>query len=143
MPEVLTSAIGIILTALATLLATWFSVLGSQLKAKYNEKVNTQIKKDVVDTTVAWVQQMYYALDGDEKLSRAMSRASELLTEKGIPVTDVELRTLIESAVYGLKKGFYETEELTNSVNALLETTCDGECNSCEDKKVTADEIEG
>lgn len=134
MPEVLTSAIGIILTALATLLATWFSVLGAQLKAKYEEKVNTQVKQDVVNATVAWAQQMFYALEGEEKLSKAMTQASLILTEKGIPVSDIELRTLIESAVYGLKKGFYETEELTNSVTALLEET---------KEDVSSDEIEG
>lgn len=131
MPEIFTSAMGIVLTALATLLATWFSVLGSQLKVKYEQKVNTQIKRDVVEATVAWAQQMFYALEGEEKLSKAMTQASLILTEKGIPVSDVELRTLIESAVYGLKKGFYETEALTNSVSALLEENC-GECENCD-----------
>lgn len=132
MPEILTSAIGIVLTALATLLATWFGILGTQLKAKYDQKVNTQVKKDVVDATVAWAQQMFYALDGEEKLSKAMTQASLILTEKGIPVSDVELRTLIESAVYGLKKGFYETEAIADSVTALLEEGCENSCESCD-----------
>ena len=129
MPDVLVSAIGIILTALATLLATWFGVLGSQLKAKYDEKINTQVKKDVVDATVAWAQQVFYALDGEEKLTKAMTQASLILNEKGIPVSDVELRTLIESAVYGLKKGFYETEQLAEAVTQVLEAGSDpAEC---------------
>lgn len=129
MPDVLVSAIGIVLTALATLLATWFGVLGSQLKAKYDEKINTQVKKDVVDATVAWAQQVFYALDGEEKLIKAMQQASLILNEKGIPVSDVELRTLIESAVYGLKKGFYETEQLAEAVTQVLEAGSDpAEC---------------
>ena len=108
--ELLNQVLSILLPALATLIAGWFAVLGQQIKAKYDEKINTQIKKDIVNETVNYVQQIYYSLDGDARLQKAIEQASLILRDKGISVSEVELRTLIESAVYGLNKGFYESE---------------------------------
>ena len=54
--------------------------------------------------------QVYKELNGEEKLQKALEQASTLLMEKGINVSEVELRTLIESAVYGIKNGFNTLE---------------------------------
>ena len=110
MPEgLLEQVLSILLPALATLIAGWFTILGTKIKQVYTEKVNTQTKKEVVDVTVAYVQQLYAALDGEAKLQKAIEQASLILAEKGITVSEVELRTLIESAVYGLKQGMTTT----------------------------------
>ena len=106
MIEILDQVIAILLPAVATLLAGWLAVVGNKIKSLYTEKVNTQIKKDVVDATVTYVQQVYKALNGEEKLEKAIDRASVILTEKGIPISEAELTMLIESAVYGLKQGW-------------------------------------
>ena len=108
--EILNQALSIIVPAAATLLATWFAVLGAQMKAKYNEKINTETKRNIVNMTVEYVQQVYKELNGEEKLQKALEQASTLLMEKGINVSEVELRTLIESAVYGIKNGFNTLE---------------------------------
>lgn len=101
-----------ILTALLPIILAICTYLGARLKTKYEEKINTDIKKTVVKETVAYVQQLYGALEGPEKLQKAIEQASLLLTEKGITISEVELNMLIESAVYGLKQGF--TTETTN-----------------------------
>ena len=44
-----------------------------------------------------------------EKFQLAIDKASEWLKEKNIPVTEVELEILVESAVNGLHKGLNET----------------------------------
>lgn len=106
MIEIMDQVIAILLPAVATLLAGWLAVVGNKIKSLYTEKVNTQIKKDVVDATVTYVQQVYKALDGEAKLEKAIDRASVILTEKGIPISEAELTMLIESAVYGLKQGW-------------------------------------
>lgn len=106
MVEVLDQVIAILLPAVATLLAGWLAVVGNKIKTLYTEKVNTQIKKDVVEATVSYVQQVYKALDGEAKLQKAVERASVILTEKGIPISEAELTMLIEAAVYGLKQGW-------------------------------------
>jgi len=134
MPDgLLEQVLNILLPALATLIAGWFAVLGAKIKTVYTNKINTQTKKEVAEITANYVQQVFYSLNGEEKLQKAMEQASLILTEKGIPVSDIELRTLIESAVYGIKKGFYETEQLTDSVTKMLEASTDISCDLAED----------
>lgn len=134
MPDgLLEQVLNILVPALATLIAGWFAVLGAKIKTVYTNKINTQTKKEVAEITANYVQQVFYSLNGEEKLQKAMEQASLILTEKGIPVSDIELRTLIESAVYGIKKGFYETEQLTDSVTKMLEVSTDTTCDLAED----------
>lgn len=126
MPDgLLEQVLSILIPALATLIAGWFTILGTKIKQVYTEKVNTQTKKEVVAMTVAYVQQLYAALDGEAKLQKAIEQASLILAEKGIPVSEVELRTLIESAVYGLKQGMKVTAEIEEGeeIEGQIETT--------------------
>lgn len=104
--ELLHQLLEIILPAAATLLAAWFAVLGNKIKTCYEEKINTQIRKDIVKETVNYVEQVYKTLKGDEKLSLAVDKASKILVDRGIPVSTQEITMLIESAVYGLNQGF-------------------------------------
>lgn len=84
--------IGIILTAVATLLGTAFK----KLATKY---VNTKIKREIARTVVRGVEQIYQHLNGEEKLAKALEAASEMLAAQGITVTELELRMLLEDAV--------------------------------------------
>lgn len=108
---ILDQFLSILLPSLATLLAAWFGVLGAKIKASYEEKINTQIKKDVVAETVNYVEQVYKTIKGDEKLNKAVEKASTILNEKGIPISEDELKMLIESAVYGLNQGLSKEKE--------------------------------
>ena len=54
---------------------------------------------------MAAVNQIYYDLDGPAKLQTAIESASEMLAAKGITVTDLELRMLLEAAVNAAKGG--------------------------------------
>ena len=103
--ELLNQSLNILIPALATLIAGWFAVLGAKMKSSYEEKVNAQVKKDVVKSTVEYVQQVYNAFDGETKLAKAIEQATLVLSEKGIMVSEMELKMLIEAAVYGLKQG--------------------------------------
>lgn len=73
--------------------------IGIAVKNLYKKYVNDQTKKNVARTVVQAVEQIYYDLNGDQKLAKALESASEMLTEKGINVTELELRMLIEAAV--------------------------------------------
>lgn len=110
--ELLKQVLEIILPAVASLVAIFFGYLGQKIKAKYEQTANDQIKKQVIDDTVAFVQQVYKDLNGPEKLQKAIERAGAILTEKKIPISSTELNMLIESAVYGLKQGMTETVEI-------------------------------
>ena len=54
---------------------------------------------------MAAVNQIYYDLDGPAKLQKVIESASEMLAAKGITVTDLELRMLLEAAVNAAKGG--------------------------------------
>ena len=95
-----------LIPAVVTVVGAIASWVGVQLKRLYTEKVNTKEKQDVVESTVTYIQQVYWDLKGEEKLEKAVETASDWLTSKGINVSDSELRVLIESAVYNMKKGF-------------------------------------
>lgn len=90
--EYIMEILGIILSAFAA----W---LGLTLKNLYTKHVNTQMKKDVVNTVVEAVEQLYKDIHGPEKFDKALVAASEMLKAEGVPVTDLELKMLIESAV--------------------------------------------
>lgn len=91
-------------------------VVGYQIKKLYTKYIDTQTKQDVVNTTVKYVEQVFTDLHGQEKLDKAIERASELLAEQGITVSITELETLIESAVKGFNSGFtWEKSEVTTT----------------------------
>lgn len=91
--------LGTILTGLATYLGI--------IAKKYADKLlDTKTKKDVAKTVVSAIEQCYKELSGPEKLQKALEAASEMLTEKGIKCTDVELRLLLESALAEFNKVF-------------------------------------
>lgn len=93
-----------------------FGYLGVQAKALADKFLNDKTKRDVAKTVVSAVEQIYKDIHGEEKLEKALESASEMLAEKGITVTDLEMRMLIEAAVAEFNKAFEKKPELeTNS----------------------------
>ena len=91
---------------LYAILTTIAGYIGFMIKDLYKKHINDQTKKDVVKTVVQAVEQIYHNLHGDEKLSKALEGASEILVSKGITITDLELRMLIEAAVAEFNDAF-------------------------------------
>ena len=98
--------IDIFLGLLGTALTGLFTYIGVIIKNYYTKYVNDKTKKDVINTVVQAVEQIYKDLHGEEKLKKALEGASEMLTEKGITVSEIELRYLIESSVNAFNEGF-------------------------------------
>lgn len=73
--------------------------LGVVLKRLCNKYVNNETKKSVVKTCVEAVEQVYKNIHGEEKLGKCIEYVSAMLKEKGIIVTELEIRMLIEAAV--------------------------------------------
>ncbi len=121
--SVLNQCLDIILPAIASVVAVLFGVLGTKIKQIYNEKAQNETVKVVVDNVVKWVQQVYYELEGPEKLQKALTEASTILNEKGITISETELDMMIESAVYGLKNGTQQAEEVVEILPETTETT--------------------
>lgn len=106
-----------ILATIITAVAAW---LGKEIKRLYEKHVNTKIKRDLADTVVQFVEQVYKDLHGEEKLNAALAAFSELLAEKGIHVTDIEMRVLLEAAVAKFN-GAFNKENAIDPANAATE----------------------
>lgn len=105
-----------ILTAIA-------AFIGKQIKNVYQNRVDDKTKREIVETCVMAVEQLYQQLSGSEKLERAKESIVEILETKGIAISTLELDMLIESVVaefnlYDLK---IEKNDSQNS-DKLIET---------------------
>ena len=80
--------------------------LGAQLKSLYQKYINDKTKEAVVRTCVKAVEQLYHDLSGPEKLEKAKDGVVEMLNEKGIPISDLEMNLLIEAVVSEFNYGF-------------------------------------
>lgn len=92
-----------ILYAIITGIAGYIGIVVKNLVTKY---INDKTKQAVAKTSVQFVEQVYKDLHGEEKLNEALDAASQMLAEKGINVTELELRALIEAAVAEFNDAF-------------------------------------
>ena len=83
--------------------------LGIVLKNLFTKYINDKTKQSVAKSAVRFVEQVYKDLHGEDKLNAALTAASDMLNEKGITVTDLELRVLIEAAVAEFNNAFNKT----------------------------------
>ena len=92
-----------IVTTIVTAIVGYIAVVAKNIAQKY---INDKTKKEVAKIVVSGIEQCYKALEGPQKLEKALEAASSMLAEKGIKVTDVELRMLLESALSEFNKVF-------------------------------------
>lgn len=111
-----------LLTTIITALAGWLAIVIKNLATKY---LNDKTKQNIAKIVVEGIEQCYKALDGPAKLEKAIEAATEMLNEKNIKVTEVELRMLLESALGEFNKVFEkETGEVSTTEDwpsAILE----------------------
>ena len=70
--------------------------------------LNDKTKQAIAKVCVQFVEQVYKDIHGEEKLFAALERAAEILAEKGIEFSAVEMETLIEAAVAEFNEAFYK-----------------------------------
>lgn len=85
-------------TILYTILTGIFGFVGICIKNLCQKYINDKTKKDVVVTCVKAVEQLYKDLHGPEKYDKAVEGIEEMLAEKGITITDLEIKMLIEAS---------------------------------------------
>jgi hypothetical protein len=84
--------IGTILVAIAGAIGLW-------AKSIATDYLNDKKKQNLAKTVVQGVEQVFKHLNGEEKLEQALEMFSDLLAEKGINISELEMRLLLESAV--------------------------------------------
>jgi hypothetical protein len=98
----------IILYILGLAIPVVFGWLGVQLKKLAAKYLDNLEKKAVARTVVQFVEQVFTDLHGEAKLHAALNRAAELLAEKGIKFSALEMETLIEAAVAEFNEAFHK-----------------------------------
>ena len=93
-------------TIIYTLLTAFAGYIGLWIKSLYTKYINDKMKKDVVATCVKAVEQLYKDLHGEEKYNEVVESASEMLAVKGITISELEIKMLIESAVAEFNNAF-------------------------------------
>lgn len=102
-----------ILSAIITAVASALGVLAKKLWDKtVGDKVKEETKKDVASLVVKYVEQVYKDFHGEEKLDKALEAFSDMLSAKGITISDLEMRVYLEAALAEFNKAFNkETSE--------------------------------
>ena len=96
-----------IMYAVVVAIAGYFGTVAKNLYTKY---INDKTKQAVAKTVVRGVEQIYKDLHGEEKLNKALEAASEMLADKGINASELELRIMIEAAVLEFNEAFIKAE---------------------------------
>ena len=93
-------------TILYTVLTALFGYFGIVAKKYFDKWFETKEKKEIAKEVVKFAEQVYKTLHGDEKLQLAMEAMSDILEQKGIHITELEMRVLIEAAVAEFNNAF-------------------------------------
>lgn len=86
--------------------------VGIVVKNLFTKYVNDKTKRAVAKSAVQFVEQVYKDIHGEDKLEAALECAGEMLAEKGITITALELRVLIEAAVAEFNDAFNKDENV-------------------------------
>lgn len=116
--EVLLTIFGAIGTAIATIVKNKYE---EYINAKLEEKID-ETKAKVVTECVNAVEQVYKDLTGKEKFIKVVEYVDARLEQKGITISEVEIKMLAESAVYALNqaKKCEDKKETTNEVDLSI-----------------------
>ncbi len=91
---------------LYTIITAVFGYLGLLVKNLCDKYLKDKTKREIAKSCVQFAEQVYHNCGGEEKLEKALEAASEMLAEKGITCSELELRVLIESAVASFNDAF-------------------------------------
>ena len=94
----------VLVPVLGTIITAVVSYIGVKLKAMLEKLAADKTKRDAAETCVRAVEQLYKDLHGEDKFNKCVESLTAMLEEKGIAVTDLEIRMLIESAVQKLNE---------------------------------------
>jgi hypothetical protein len=97
-------------TILYSVLTAIAGALAIGAKKVYTEYVNTKTKEKIVRVCVSAVEQLYKDLHGEEKYNKVVESVVEMLGEKGITISELELKMLIEAAVGEFNETFKNTK---------------------------------
>lgn len=103
--EALQEALINLLVVVIGLVATFVGQKGYSYLNNKGILKEIETKQKYVNIVVNAIQQTYKEANGEEKLGEAKTQLVDFFNANGIKFTDVELNSLIEAAVKGVKDG--------------------------------------
>lgn len=103
-------------------LATILTAIGAWLGTKVKGLLDTKEKKDIVEATVKYVEQVGKTLGSEEKLNLAKQKALQWFESKGLKVSEIELEILIEAFVNDFYSHYDFIEQKVNTDSEVLES---------------------
>ena len=103
--EALQEALINLLVVVIGLVATFVGQKGYSYLNNKGILKEIEAKQKYVNIVVNAIQQTYKEANGEEKLGEAKTQLVDFFNANGIKFTDVELNSLIEAAVKGVKDG--------------------------------------
>lgn len=79
------------------------SYIALDIKKVYKKYIQDKTKKEVVDRVCNYVDEIYPNSTGEDKLNIAIENAREILNEKGITISDLELKVLLHNSIHIVK----------------------------------------
>ena len=91
---------------LCTAITAIAGYVGIVIKKLVTTYINDKTKEKVAKTVVQAVEQIYKDVHGEEKLYKGMEYLSQMLSDRGITCTEIELQILLEGALAEFNKAF-------------------------------------
>lgn len=93
-----------VLNLVTTVFSIVITIIVTNIKKIYKEKVTDETKRNVIKTVVNAIEQLYKDLSGEEKLQKAKENIINMLSEKGITISELEMDMMIEEICNSIKK---------------------------------------
>lgn len=108
-----------------TVLTAIAGALGIIAKNIYKRIANDKTKKEVAEICVKAVEQIYKDATGSERYAECVAAMSDMLEEKGITITDLEIKMLIEATVGEFNDVFKDRENNETNNKTIDESEVD------------------
>ena len=100
---------------ISTIVVAIMGFIGICIKNVIKKISDDKTKQQVCKTVVKAVERMYSDLTGTEKYEKAVENITDMLTEKGISATELEVQMLIESCVKEMKENLPDWTKTNSS----------------------------
>lgn len=101
---------GILSMVITAVVGAVGTALGLFFKRLYTNTIGDKIKldtvKEIARVVVKFVEQVYKDIHGEEKMEEALKAFSEMLNNKGITISELEMRVYLESDLAEFNKAF-------------------------------------
>ena len=118
--EALQEALINLLVVVIGLVATFVGQKGYSYLNNKGILKEIEAKQKYVNIVVNAIQQTYKEANGEEKLGEAKTQLVDFFNANGIKFTDVELNSLIEAAVKGVKDGVRIESSVEQTADSLI-----------------------